>query len=348
VARWSGTKAGVAIAVAVTVFATGAAVGHLTLPGNAPDQLAQASTITEFAVTTESFDDARTVQVRFDSTGNTEVTPETAGRVTSTSCVTGGSFTSGTVAAAIDGVELLALSTTTPLWRSLTVGDTGDDVEALRTELVRLGVDVASTGAVDAELINAFTSLLGSNSANATTIPLERILWLPSSEAHIVSCDAPLGATVDTGTPLATVAGLINGIQVLDFPTDLVPGEHVLEVAGITAPVNESGAVTDAAALEAAGQSSQWLSASTAENPADAAISGVVALTVPVSVAAVAPAAVFAVDGTSACIATADTDIAVTVIGSRLGKTYVEPAAGGELPATVTAPSDPRRDCNPQ
>lgn len=109
----------------------------------------------------------RDLSVDYEATGTVEaattlnVGSPTGGRVLATA-EPGSVVTSGSVIARVDDSAIVALTGDVPMWRDLSVGDTGTDVSQLETALVALGFDPDANVTVDDEFTYA-TSVMVSD-----------------------------------------------------------------------------------------------------------------------------------------------------------------------------------------
>lgn len=339
---------GAAVAV-VAAVAVGAGVAAVVLTPARPAVLAGPEVIESVPVTTQTFDDRRSVTVGFTLDGGASLTSPGDGRITSFPCAPGASLVSGETALALDGRPVLTLATALPLWRDLAMADRGDDVTALQRELARLGEPVTIDGVLGRETTDAlerrFRSIgdvpppeqaeTGPEQAPAEArdaVLTSRILWIPAPTVAIDECATTTGATAVAGEPLATLGAGTSAAAVEQMPADLVPGERALVVDGETLPVEDDGTVTDATALATITASSSLREASLEEATTFTASLDLVE---PVEIAVVPPSSVIGVEGTTGCVVTDGVPARVDVVGSQLGQTLVRFADGTDIPTTV-------------
>lgn len=348
---------------AVLLLLTGAIGSQYLLPPRPPTTLQPANAAQSFAVETAAFDDARTVQVTFEAGNDASLTLPSGGRVTHSACAADGTLRSGQLVASIDGQPVLALHTSIPLWQNLASEAEGADVDAIRVELARLGADLNATGKVNDAVLEAiarqfYPDVDDDELPEFAEVPSARIMWLPTPEVTMRTCAVTLGASVETGAEFGKVAGNLTSARIDALPLDLAPGARTLKLSGVTVPVDRSGAVTDAAALqelsgvysrgteEADGAGSGSAHSNESKKPS---APGVLALVENSTVSAVPPAAVFGVSESGGCLTSQGVSIAINIVGSRLGKTYFTPVdAGTALPARVDVPKATDRTCASQ
>lgn len=342
----------IAVAAAV-LFASGATAAWLWWEAEAPSSLAPAKPANAATVSYREFFDQRTVSLQIESAEDSRLESPVAGRVTATVCSPGAVIESGSVIAAIDGRPLVALATTPPLWRDLRAGDHGDDVRALQKELARLGYPTTADGKVGERTLDAVAALFehaGDAAYERGTVEVARIVWLPAESVTVGECEASIGETVEARGVLASVAGAITRVSADEPNVGVVPGQRTLTVDSITIPVDESWSVSDPGALGSLAVAPSVVRQSkTASSEPDAEgggiLRGTLALTDPVDVGIVPPAAVYSIRGTGGCVAAGQKALRVTIVGSQLGQTYVLFEAG-ERPETVELSESRRLSCS--
>lgn len=337
----SSTRPGVVglITIAVVGAASAGAAAALAMGSATPRTLAEAPESVAVPVSTSPFSDDRPVQLVVDVVPDIPLSATGSGRITSIDCSPGGRWESGKVSMAVDGLSVVALATATPLWRDLAVGDRGDDVAALEQELSRLGSDLRVDGVVTRATVSAVAGLLGPGE-DTGTISSSRILWIPHPTTELASC------TVFPGSPLAAgeVVAFARQIPVVAFaelPTGLVAGSRVLRVEGTDIPLLEDGALDAAAGSAITGTSAYR--AALAEGGPRFELAALLVLAEPALVASVPPAAIYGLDGRNGCVLAPAGALPVTVVGSQLGKTYVEFPDGP--PETVETPAHGGAPC---
>jgi peptidoglycan hydrolase-like protein with peptidoglycan-binding domain len=339
---------GAAVAV-VAALAVGAGVAAVVLTPARPAVLASPQAIESVPVTTQTFDDRRSVTVGFTLGGAASLTSPGDGRITSFPCAPGASLVSGGSAFALDGRPVLTLATELPLWRDLAMADRGDDVTALQRELARLGEPVTIDGVLGPETTDALERRFRSIGDVPRPVPAEtgpeqapaeardavltsRILWIPAPTVAIDECATTTGATTVAGEPLATLGAGLTAVAVEQMPTDLVPGERALVVDGEALPVEDDGTVTDATALATITASSRLREATLEEATT---LTADLALVEPVEIAVVPPSSVVGIDGATGCVVVDGVSARVDIVGSRLGQTLVRFADGSDIPTAV-------------
>lgn len=316
----------VAVGVVGGLFAAG-----LALPGG-KDAGAE-----WFPVFSSTFDDARGVTATLAVPDPQVLVLPATGRLTASSCVDGGSLTSGQTVAAVDGTAAVGLATRIPLWRDLTSGIKGDDVTALQEELNRLGETLTvdgTYGASTAAAVNRLWAGAGAGDPKGTLVVVNT-MWLPTPTVEIEACSLRVGES-STGSEFATLARLPSAIRFASLPQDVTPGARTFTYSGITVEDDGSGIITSPEILSAMSESDTyrlWLA-----DPSLVELTFTVdyALAEPLQILTVPPAAV----GGSAdnhCVLTPSGPIPVQPISSQLGQTYL--TVDGTPPQEVRVPA---------
>lgn len=326
-----------------------------------PQSLSGSATLTTVPVTKHDFDDARGVQVSVSRGQVVRGVSNVGGHVTSYACALGQPIGSGTSFASIDGVPLLALSTTVPLWRDLMLDARGSDVKALQVELQELGYSVSSDGIYGMNTARAVGRLFltidgpgsGTHDSAQAGLPLARVLWIPARSVTAARCDSQLGARVNSGDTLFTTAS-DTVVQVDDMPKNLVPGARVFSTGGIQAPVDADGTISDPASVAALSDAAQRSindsssGGSTSEDDNSQSVkkvSGQIALATPRTTSAVPPSAIVGIDGNRGCVVSGGRAVHVSIVGSQLGQTFVDFASTAAEPRTVEASPSASTPC---
>lgn len=310
------------VSVAVlSIAAAGVAAGIWLAHPPVPPSLDNTNRLTVVPVTSRDFTDRRTVSVEVQPSSNVPLAAGVSGRLTSVTCQVGGVVTSGTSFVSVDGIPLLALATTTPLWRDLKIGTKGADVTAIQAELLRLGQDVPQDGVLGRSTLAGLTAVLqsiGAPAVSGNTIVAGSIVWLPSPAASFNSCDGSIGAFVGSGDQLASAAGPATAV-IVDLPLDLVAGERVLSVDGRVVAIDESGVIADASALQS---TASYRSAAAETTQPTVVVAGAVELTAATTVSVVPPSSLVGT-GAGRCVVAEGVVFPVSIVGSELGLTLV-------------------------
>lgn len=314
-------------ALSATILIAAAGItGYALRPIDTPNDLAAGSAPTSSPAAAEEFVDKRSVQVRLSVGEPARLPISRTGMLTATWCAEGTDIVAGTVVAMVDYAPLYAVHTDTPLYRSLGVGDRGEDVRVLQRELTRLGFTVEETGHYGWDTARAVRQMkLAAGSVDgddAYRLDLQEIVWLSGESLAVSECPLRVGQTVGPGDAVAVGPGAIQSVAVEPLPADLIDGDRVLVVLGASGTVDEkSGVSTDPQLLEALLQAPEV--ATVVADPSSTTLPARIALATPIAALKVPPAAVFGVDGDRGCIQSAGTVRPVTVIGASLGNSLV-------------------------
>ncbi|NTW40277.1 MAG: peptidoglycan-binding protein [Cellulomonadaceae bacterium] len=330
--RWlTPTRIGLAGVGALALVGTGALVGAAYTTPAVPAGLQPPVRASAFPVSETSFDDARPVQLEVVRHPAAELTSPASGRVTASTCTPGVPVTSGTSPLSVDGEQIVALSTQTPLWRGLARGDKGDDVIALQQELQRLGYLAAPSGTLDRSTVLAFQHLLtslGQTPPSSTGIAVDHIVWLPAASTIVDACPVALGSTIEAGDSIAAVPGTLAAVSIIDTPGDLVSGPRLLTIDGTAVAMDPGGTLTDPSALATLEGLPSLRVRADSEEPATAQLT----LATPIKVAVVPPSAVIGADEQT-CVVADGRALRAEVVGSELGQSFV--MIEGTAPTTV-------------
>lgn len=300
------------------------ALGFSVAPTTTPDSLARQTPASSIAVAATSYKDARTVQVIVEQSAPQTLASGADGVLTASTCAEGKPMQSGISSFSVDGVPLINLATSTPLWRDLKVGDAGKDVQALQVELTRLGHSADATGTVSADTIAAYLALVAKQETVAglpAAIERNRILWLPNNEAVVLKCAVSLGSKVSAGQPMVEFPPRAAGAKVTNIPHNAAAGERQIVVDGSSFAVSSVGRIEDPEALVALARLPSHSSAQSSAGQGTFAAK--YELTQAISVLGVPPGAIFGVDSASGCVSSGGGVHRVTIVGSQLGITFV-------------------------
>lgn len=288
-----------------------------------PASLATPAAPEWITLTEEQLTDSRLVDLDLTLGEESTLRAPVTGLITGSRCAAGAAIASGTTTFRVDQFPLVALHTATPLWRDLSFGVEGDDVAALQLELSRLGYLVTETERFDWQTWVAWDALSESLGGDTDygSLALSQVLWLPEVETRVASCPLGLGQAATQGEPLVTLPRPLLAGAVTSYPTDLVPGARRLVVDAIDIELDDVGRVS-AAGLSALEGTDSFAAFSL--SPDDAPPTAELVLADPVTVYPVPPAAVAMAGDAKACV-TLDTHetAAVTVVASRLGRSYI-------------------------
>jgi len=312
------------MSAAILVAAAGIA-GFALRPVDTPGDLAAGAAPTSAPAASEDFVDERSVQVRLTIGEPAQLPLTRTGTLTATWCTPGTNIVAGTIVATIDYAPVYAVHTDTPLYRSLGVGDRGEDVHVFQRELTRLGFSVEETGYYGWDTARAVREMKlaagGADGDEAYRLDLEEVVWLAGESLAASECPLRVGQAVRPGDAVAIGPGTIQSVAVEPLPVDLTDGDRVLTVLGASGTVGSDGVSTDPQLLEALLQAPE--AASVVADPSSTTLPARIQLATPIAALKVPPAAVFAVNGDRGCIQSAGTVHPVTIIGASLGNSLV-------------------------
>ena len=274
------------LAVVVAVSLTVGACA-LWLPDRAPALLGSAKEITSAPAGVQEYTGATQVTMIPTVSQTRELVGNASGTVTEDMSSQG--LTSGKTAMKVNGVSVVALATATPMYRDLATGDKGDDVLALNNELARLGLPASAKSTTYTWITSQGVKQLMSAAGNTSdgSLPLTDVLWIPAASVRVGEW---------AGTVGATVAGTLKA-----GTTEVDDAEFCARVA--------------------ATQEFQSLTSDMLATGLEASVQ----LVNPVQALRVPAASVIGVNGSKGCIVSGGKTIKVSIVGSELGASLVEP-----------------------
>ena len=295
----------VVVAVSLTVGACA-----LWLPDRAPELLGSAKEITSAPAGVQEY------------TGATQVTMIPT--VSQTRELVGNASGTVTEDMSSQGVSVVALATATPMYRDLATGDKGDDVLALNNELARLGLPASAKSTTYTWNTSQGVKQLMSAAGNTSdgSLPLTDVLWIPAASVRINEWAGTVGATVAGGSVVGKVPGSVTKFSIQNGqPSEL---DRTVTLIGQTATLKAGTTEVDDAefcAKVAATQEFQSLTSDMLATGLEASVQ----LVNPVQALRVPAASVIGVNGSKGCIVSGGKTIKVSIVGSELGASLVEP-----------------------
>ncbi|HEY7583066.1 MAG TPA: peptidoglycan-binding domain-containing protein [Acidimicrobiia bacterium] len=294
---------------------------------DAPPEVTPPPAVTAVPVVIESYDGTRPATATVGLAPAETLEAPTDGRITASSCEPGRRLASGEPLVSVDGQPIVALATEVPMWRDLSRGTKGADVQALQSELERLGFELTVTGSFDSETqaaVRAFNSAVGRG--EATDIPVNSLIWLPSPSWDIETCETRVGDYVTATSVLAAGPLAIDTFQLEAELPDALLGRSwtfrafgkAIDLDADLQPSDERATQTVSDVIEASGSADST-----------ATLDGTTSLTEPIEVVIVPPAAVIiGSEGGSSCLRLAESGetIEVAVVDSALGRTMLIPS----------------------
>ena len=233
-------------------------------------------------------------------------------------------LTSGKTAMKVNGVSVVALATATPMYRDLATGDKGDDVLALNNELARLGLPASAKSTTYTWNTSQGVKQLMSAAGNTSdgSLPLTDVLWIPAASVRVGEWAGTVGATVAGGSVVGKVPGSVTKFSIQNGqPSEL---DRTVTLIGQTATLKAGTTEVDDAefcARVAATQEFQSLTSDMLATGLEASVQ----LVNPVQALRVPAASVIGVNGSKGCIVSGGKTIKVSIVGSELGASLVEP-----------------------
>ena len=328
------SKAGVPallVVGALCAVALGAFGATLVISPAQPQSLREGSTVKDVEVEQFDFFDAHPVVFVLKKTEPVALTIQSSGRVTNINCVPGAKLASGTVPVTISDKPHLALSTSVPLFRDLRPGDRGADVDALLSELERLGTGIVADGVLGKDSLDVFSRLIFENGfalESFESIPYERVMWLPGYAVPVDTCGVQLGGIVESGDTFASAPGQLASASVDVGNVSALSGKRLVNVGELAIAVSDQGVVSDNADLEKLENLPAFSQATRKENPIP--LEGTWRLVDPVSASSVPAMILTDVAPGSACVWRNGHGMMVEIIGSQLGQSLIRARHKGE------------------
>nr|WP_225752323.1 hypothetical protein [Pseudoclavibacter sp. Marseille-Q3772] len=326
------------IAILSCAMLLGAVIGSLLFPVAPPPTLRSQTEVDSYPVEEVSFDDPLSLEATIGIGGNTTALSPDAGRITATRCRANAVIKSGEEVLRLNEQPYTALHTKTPLWRPLKLGDTGNDVRALRDALIDLGNEIEPGETVDSVLIDKVRELTHVGPGN--DVPVQRLIWLPAPAAAVRECTAPLGQTVAPDEPLITFAGTFESItfEPVERPLE---GDRTLEIGGTGVPVRAKELTEgqlSAETITRLNNENALLSQLSQLGEDDPAMTVQASLNTPVTAYSLPPAAVIPIDLQHGKVCTSHGIQEVEILGNELGSTIVR--SSSPLDTSVKRPND--------
>lgn len=316
-----------AIGLLVLVSAGGAGfvAAFFILQPITPPTLAASRAATDTPVVLEDSTDEHSVRVSVKRAADVDLLGQGAGVVTSSSCTVGSIISSGASVHSIDGRPVVLLSLSLPLWRDISLGQSGSDVAALKAELGRLGFETTSGETLkwrDLESVRALLKQAGATS-NVDSVAMADFLWMPSPELTTAACQSLVGQRVEQDAPiLSTTGGAIASFA--EEPTGLLAGTRVLRIDNVDIALADDLSIpADSVAAILATSSYATATADIAETAA-VELAGTIALVDAVPLASLPPSSISLVSDTDGCVRSGSTTYEVRVVTSELGRTVVQ------------------------
>lgn len=309
----------------------GIGVGAIVFAPHAPEVIDSGNITAMVSIERQDVIDARSVTIEAEDVALSPVAAPRSGMVNTSSCKPGEALHSGQSLLSIEGRGTLMLSTSEPLWRDLHIGDRGTDVKSLNDALGALGEEVPSDDIVSDRTVTAFVNVAAKAGIDLgdgyTTITMSDVTWLARDGVVVAGCPAPVGQIVGQGSAIAELPTTATSARIQKLPTDAVSGTRVIQIDDTTIGVSDDGTVED---LDALSRTRTFLASET-RSGGTRTMNAQWKLKDPVTVGVVPASAVGTTGGehAQACVVTESGSTPIRVVGSMLGRTYVQTADGG-------------------
>lgn len=318
------------------MLSVGVIAATMLIPTPTPDGLQAAASPDAIAVSRQSFADERTVEVAFETSAEQSITSHATGTVSESRCVVGQAVESGTRLLSVDGAPVIALHVDVPLYREIGAGDTGGDVLALQQELARLGYNAEGDGVYGwrtAAGVSQMFGQAGEHSPDGRIGPAD-VAWISQTTVTPTQCVAGLNANLADGDEIMRTGGQLTAVT-FSMPADLREGSRTFTLFGVVVSLAETnGSIGDPTFLAQVTASDGYRTALADQGGKKP--TATLALEQPIDAIKVPPSAVTGQRGAHACVSPDGTRaIPVTVIGSALGATLVQPEQAGATIDTV-------------
>lgn len=278
----------------------------------------------DLPATPRLYDDPHSLAVELFIAPDQPMVVAVGGRVTALGIAAGDVIKSGELLVEVNGAPLILLTTEIPLWRDLRLGDTGKDVQALQSELLRLGILGGLSGIVDEHTLDAVAALLDEE-GRTETIDHKRFVWVKTT-GRVETLSVAVGSFISSGESIGALAATVER-GVFSVPVNSVSGERSLVVADATFQAPEDGLITDSKVLTALSDTASFRSARMAEpHSRTVRIDVTWVLQEPIEVFAIAPIGLYG-EGDHRCVFIESLPIPVTLISSEFGQSLVTSAA---------------------
>lgn len=340
---WMGlVVSGVMLAIGISV---GIVVTNALVNDTPPPTLARPSGPEFVSVTAQNYDDPRPVTLDILNPPDVELKAQATGTVTRFDCAVGVDWGSGSTNLALDGRSILNIHTSTPLWRPLTLGLKGPDVDAFKEELRRLGRSASEGTMFRREDLASFKALMTNIGTPVSTdeVSLTDVLWLPEPVVTVSKCETRLGDQVEAGKAIST----LRSAPSLTIDGSSIPKDspaRVLRVGDLTLNMTSSTELTEPARTSEILSTSVYRSA--AEQNQNLAlpvrVSGTASLVEPIQVAALPPTSITTSDTSKGCVRVGSDEFRnVTIVSSQLGRSLVV-FESSAMPTSVAVDGPPK------
>ncbi|MFC5337288.1 peptidoglycan-binding domain-containing protein [Leucobacter denitrificans] len=340
-------KASLALFCVGIPLVLGGAAGYLVFADDLPEAIGTSAQEKVAPVTYREFTDTHNVEVDLVQDKSTNLRSSGGGRVTAVNCKPGQTWENGKSYIEIDGEPIVNLATSAPLWRDISMGDFGKDVEELQAQLAKIGYNSEGNGVLGPYASASVVELRranGSLTEPTNVVEMQNFLWVPSDSLEVSNCNIEVGQMLAPDQTVASVQGAIREVSVKSLPDFNQEVGMELVVDDIAIPLEADGSVADQSSFQKLVKTPSYiqsLASSTAqgETPNEIptgklTLKGAIRLSEPIRVAVIPPAALFGENGANACVLLNEKSFEVSILGSELGQTFVV-GRDGDLPELV-------------
>lgn len=335
----SSSAAVLLVLVAAASVSLGVIATVLLAPQPTPPTLGIPTQSQSVVVEAVPFFDERQVSLEVVSTRGLALASPRDGVLTSFVCAPGTVWRSAAAIGTVNGEPLVGLHLSSPPWRDFEAGAKGADVEALQTELSRLGYQATVTGSYGNETKLAVRALLRDLGfgGNQSALRLSDFVWLPEIEVSISSCSAARGSSLANGSELASSDSAVSEVKLLDVPSDLLPGERVLAIADAEVATSDVASITDPTSIAVLSAAPEFAAH---QRDSEIPLFGRLRLADPLLAIRVPAGSVIGAGTPQTCVLSGGKPIPVSIVGSSLGSTLVTVVGSAAVPpARVDLPS---------
>ncbi|MBW3077792.1 hypothetical protein [Bifidobacterium simiiventris] len=315
--------------LAVSCILLGAGTASIIVAPHTPRSLSAADPNASIAIERRTTDDARSITIDAEEIAMPPVTAPRSGMVTASSCEPGAVLSSGTSLVSIDGRGVLMLAAKQPFWRDLPVGARGEDAASLNDALTAIRAGTLSGDTITNDTIEAFKTV----SANVghplpddyTTIRTTDMAWLPADTVSVATCPAVLGQELQQGEPIAVLPAVAGSAKAESLPSGVASGKRVVLAGDERLNISDTGEISD---LTSFSRSLPFLSSGSQNGVRKISVQW--ALRTPVEVGVVPASAIGTTPGSDsqACVVIDGRALPVRVVGSMLGRSYIQTMDG--------------------
>lgn len=343
-------SATVSVLLAIVLVAAGAGGAFLYIKARMPRSFVSSLQTETVTVEASTFDDSHMVTVTVPQSTHQSVVSPVTGTVTRLDCAVGGQVASGSACLSVDETPVLMLYMSVPPYRAIAPNATGRDVQALNSELRRLGYGAPDSSTMTWDTITAYNALAASvGSPQLTqdtgwTLDPSMFAWLPQESVTISSTALTYGGQAVQGQELFATS--IPPTSVVFSRTlsagSLAAGDRIVTIGGATYTIPDGQTtITDPAVVNAVLGSSEYAAALSSSDPTATSVqvSYTWKLAAPLAVTSVPPASLYDVEGSSGCVVSDGSPRAVSIVASQLGRTMVTVDDGGAISSVDVLPS---------